>query len=67
MTGDDTQGPEVDFKNHPWWDVTALKHNYKSMNGRHIFITGGSDAQTISYQVSIHYKFRGLRQGQIYA
>ncbi len=61
-----TNGPQVDYKNHPWWDVTALKFDLNSMNGRHIYIKGGADAQTMSYQCSIHYKFKGLRQGQVY-
>ncbi len=61
-----TAGPLVDYKNHPWWDVTQMKIDASAINGRHIFIKGGADAQTMSYQVSIHCKFKGLRQGQIY-
>lgn len=59
--------PQVDYKNHPWWDSANLKYDINSMNGRHIYIKGGAASQTISYQCSIHYKFRGLRQGQTYA
>ncbi len=59
-------GALVDYKNHPWWDVTQMKLDASSINGRHIYVKGGAAAQTMSYQVSIHYKFKGLRQGQIY-
>ncbi len=59
--------PQVEYKNNPWFDASNLKVDHVCMNGRQIFIKGGAAAQTISYQCSIHYKFRGLRQGQSYA
>lgn len=59
-------GPSVDYKQKPWFDAANLKMDHTAMNGRHIYIKGGAAAQTISYQCSIHYKFRGLRQGQSY-